>query len=240
MALFLFLGPKPRGLNFAEIYARGGRGLQRPTFRDLIPPWGHSPFGPGRGGTAPFRGGRSSRHRAVVPGRRARGAAGLGGGRWGTRGAGPAARSGPGAGTRRAMRAGGGARGAETGPCGRSSAGIGRLPGPGRRGGVWAKRGQIRAGAGARRRPSGGCTGRRRGRGAGAAALDAAAQHAVSGGVCRVWGAPRWRKQRGAPEKLFSLYKEARRSAGFSLSNQSCSGPITLCFRSGCFFGGAE
>ena len=190
MALFLFLGPKPRGLNFAEICTRGGRGLQRPTFRDLIPPWGHSPFRPGRGGTAPFRGGRSSRHRAVVPGRRVRGAAGLGGGRHGharsrASGAGGAGRRHTlgGAGPRRRVRAGRGNRAVWA-----RGAGIGRLPGLGRRGGVWAKRGQIRAGAGgAERRPSGGAVpGGGAGRGAGAAALDAAAQQAVSGGVCRV------------------------------------------------------
>ena len=149
MALFLFLGPKPRGLNFAEIYARGGRGLQRPTFRDLIPPLGAQPLRAG-----------PRRHSAVLG------------------------------------RAVAGAHGAVPG------AALGA--GPGRRAG------------------------------------SAAAQHAVSGGVCRVWGAPSPCGGAARRKGAFSLYKEARRSAGFSLSNQSCSGPITLCFRSGCFFGGAE
>ena len=39
--LFIF-GRLPRVPNFAEIYARVGRGLQPPDFRDLIPPWGHT------------------------------------------------------------------------------------------------------------------------------------------------------------------------------------------------------
>ena len=216
MALFLFLGPKPRGLNFAEIYARGGRGLQRPTFRDLIPPWEHSPSGPDRGGTAPFRAGRSPGHRKLCRGggrgaRRA-GADAIGG----TRGAGPTARAGPDGGA--------GALGAETGPCGRSGAGIGRLPGAGRRGGVWAKRGQIRAGAGG--------AGRRR---------WALRHSTLSPAACVGFGAhPSGASTAARRKSPFSLYKEARRSSGFSLSNQSCSEPITLCFRSGCFFGGAE
>ena len=39
--LFIF-GRLPRVPNFAEIYARVGRGLQPADFRDLIPPWGHT------------------------------------------------------------------------------------------------------------------------------------------------------------------------------------------------------
>lgn len=166
MALFLFLGPKPRGLNFAEIHARGGRGLQRPTFRDLIPPWGHSPFGPGRGGTASFRGGRSPVHRVDVPGRR-RGArrawAAVAGG---TRGAGPVARVGRRAGTRWALRAGGGADalGAETGPCGRAARGLGGCPGWGGAAACGPNAAKSGRGPGARSGgPAGGCTGRRRG-----------------------------------------------------------------------------
>ena len=174
MALFLFLGPKPRGLNFAEIYARGGRGLQRPTFRDLIPPWGHSPFGPGRGGTAPFRAGRSPGHRAAGPE-----AAGAGRGGHGRRVAG--AHAGPGRrrgrGWARAhaggARTGGGAGalGAETGPCRRDGAAGGRFPGPGRRaacGPNAAKSGWRARGAGAAAQ-GGLCRGRRgaRGRGGG-------------------------------------------------------------------------
>ena len=41
-ALFSFLGQLPRAPNFAEFYARGGRGLQPADFRDLIPPLGHT------------------------------------------------------------------------------------------------------------------------------------------------------------------------------------------------------
>lgn len=60
------------------------------------------------------------------------------------------------------------------------------------------------------------------------------------GGVCRV---SRDSVALGGSVRRKSLpaqYKEARRTTGAFLSNQSYSGPITLCFSSGCFFGGAE
>ena len=49
----LFFGAIPRVPNFAEIYARGGRGLLQTAPGDLIPPWGHTPGGAagGRGHT---------------------------------------------------------------------------------------------------------------------------------------------------------------------------------------------
>ena len=157
MALFLFLGPKPRGLNFAEIYARGGRGLQRPTFRDLIPPWGHSHVGPGRGGTAPFGAGRSPEHTGLC----------WGGGR-GARRAGAAGRRG------HTRSRGGGAGGAGRG---HTRAGRGRAAARAR----WARK-PGRVGAAARRaggspgRGGARCVGQTRpnpggGRGRGAAAL---------------------------------------------------------------------
>ena len=51
--VFSFLGAIPRVPNFAEIYARGGRGLLQTAPGDLIPPWGHTPGGAagGRGYT---------------------------------------------------------------------------------------------------------------------------------------------------------------------------------------------
>lgn len=201
LSLFCFLGPKPRVPNFAEIHARGGRGLQRPTFRDLIPPSGRAAATQRRSGP----GGRQGTGRLCRgDGRGGHGAAVAGG----TRGAGAAARSGPGAGTRGSERSRVAAQARRARKPGRVSAAARRAGGsPGRSG---ARRvGQTRpnpGGAGARR-PKGAVPG---------------------GGAARREGA-------------FSLYyKEARRSAGFSLSNQSCSIPITLCFRSDCFFGGAE
>ena len=169
MALFLFLGPKPRGLNFAEIYARGGRGLQRPTFRDLIPPWGHSLSGSGRGGTAPFRAGRAPEHTGLCRGRRARGAAGLGDGSPGAH-AEPGRRRGRGWARAHAggVRTGGGAGalGAETGPCRRDGAAGGRFPGPGRRAACGPNAAKSGRGPGrGGRRPKGGCAGGGAGRG---------------------------------------------------------------------------
>ena len=148
MALFLFLGPKPRGLNFAEIYARGGRGLQRPTFRDLIPPWGHSPVGPGRGGTAPFGAGRSPEHTGLC----------WGGGR-GARRAWAAGRRGH---TRsRGSGAGGAGRGHTRAGRGRAAARARWARKPGRVGAAAAAQGGC-AGGGARRGGRGGGPGARR------------------------------------------------------------------------------
>ena len=234
--LFCFFGAKPRGLNFAEFHARGGRGLQRPTFRDLIPPWGHSPFGPGRSGTAPFRGGRSPGHRAAVPGRRARSTAGLGGGRRGHTRSWPAARAGRCAGTRRAMRVGGArARWArKPGRVGEAARGLGGCPGRGGAAACGPNAAKSGRGPGARRRPSGGAVpggsgGARPGRRRWTLRHSALSPAACVGSGAHPGGAGSAARRKGA----FSLYKEARRSAGFSLSNQSCSGPITLCFRSG-------
>ena len=245
LSLFLFLEPKPRDLNFAEIHARGGRGLQRPTFRDLIPPWGHSPFGPGRG-TAPFRGVRSPEHTGLCRGggRRAqRAGADVA---EGTRGAGVAAWAEPGVGTRRR-----GEAGRRRGRAGRGNRAVsarrsgGRaVPRAGAARGVWAKRGHIRARAGAWR-PKGAVSGGGAWRGGGALGRGGgpgARRHSTLSVAACVGSGEHPGGAGGAArrEGAFSLYKEARRSAGFYLSNQSCSIPITLCFRLGCFFGGAE
>ena len=224
MALFLFLGPKPRGLNFAEIYARGGRGLQRPTFRDLIPPWGHSPVGPGRGGTAPSGAGRSPEHTGLCWG--------------GGRGARRAWVAGAGAHAGLGQRCEWGGAQAHAGEAGRAAARtrLARKPGRvGARRGDWAV---ARAGAacgpnaaksgrgpGARRRPSGGAV-PGGGGGAGPGRRRWTLRHSkLSPAACVGSGAHPGGAGTSARRKSpFSLYKEARRSAGFSLSNQGCSG----------------
>ena len=54
--VFSFLGAIPRVPNFAEIYARGGRGLLQTVPWDLIPPGGHTPGGAAGGSGTPWRG----------------------------------------------------------------------------------------------------------------------------------------------------------------------------------------
>lgn len=238
LALFCFFGQNP-GARILRKFTREGTAVSSAPLLGICPPLGHSPFGPGRGDTAPFRAGRSPEHSGLCGARRAWAAVA-----GGTRGAGAAAQARPGAGTR--WRGGAGRR---RGRAGRGNRAVwarrrgGRaVPRAGAARGVWAKRGQIRAGGPGRGGgPRGLCRGGAAlGAGPGRRAGSAAAQHAVSGGVCRVWETPSPCGTAARREGAFSLYKEARRSAGFCLSNQSCSGLIILCFRSGCFSGGAE
>lgn len=166
---FCFLGPKPRVPNFAEIHASGGRGLQRPTFRDLIPPLGAQPLRAG------------PRRHSAVPGRAVAGAHGAvpGAGRGGLGRRSPGALAEPGQrhGRGRARAHAGGAGpgggagvlGAETGPCGRSGAAGGRFPGPGRRAACGPNAAKSGRGPGrGGRRPKGAVPGCGAGRGGGA------------------------------------------------------------------------
>ena len=139
LALFCFFGQNP-GARILRKFTREGTAVSSAPLLGICPPLGHSPFGPGRGDTAPFRAGRSPEHSGLCGARRAWAAVA-----GGTRGAGAAAQARP------------GALGAETGPCGRGGRAV---PRAGAARGVWAKRGQIRAGgAGARRRPTGAVSG---------------------------------------------------------------------------------
>ena len=150
--LFAVLGAIPRVPNFAEIYARGGRGLLQTASWDLIPPWGHTPGGaaggreytlvragriPGAAGT-PLGGRQGPGRRGRLPsgGHTGRGAVAVSAGH--RRGARWAA----------ARRKNGAARlGGHAGPVAGADARAGRSPAAGRRGGTRGKRGQIRRAA---------------------------------------------------------------------------------------------
>ena len=157
LALFCFFGQNP-GARILRKFTREGTAVSSAPLLGICPPLGHSPFGPGRGDTAPFRAGRSPEHSGLCGARRAWAAVA-----GGTRGAGAAAQARP------------GALGAETGPCGRGGAAGGRFPGPGRRaacGPNAAKSGRGGRGAAA---AQGGCVGGgggSAGRGAGAAGRE--------------------------------------------------------------------
>lgn len=141
LALFCFFGQNP-GARILRKFTREGTAVSSAPLLGICPPLGHSPFGPGRGDTAPFRAGRSPEHSGLCGARRAWAAVA-----GGTRGAGAAAQARP------------GALGAETGPCGRGGAAGGRFPGPGRRaacGPNAAKSGRGGRGAAA---AQGGCVG---------------------------------------------------------------------------------
>lgn len=220
---------------------RGGRGLQPVTPRDWSPPGGTPP----RAGPAgrPSRGQPDGRARAGPSGRRGGGAAHFRG-RGGRRGPGPAVlpaagafpgrgrrtrRCAPGRRQRRRFRANVG-----------RFPGAGRFPGRGRRGRTWGVSGPH-GGALPGRRACGG-RGRRRGGVCPGGGPGAARRRitAFPGGVCRVCRDSVALGGSARRKSLPAQYKEARRTADAFLSNQSYSGPITLCFSSGCFFGGAE
>ena len=241
-AFFVF-GAKTPGPEFRGNSRERGPRSPAPHFQGFDPPLGTQPLRAGPRWHSAVPGRAVAEARGSCAGAAVRGAAGLGGGRCGhTR----SRASGAGGAVRRhtpgdAGRGRAGALARKPGCVSEEARGLGGRPGRGGAAACGPNAAKSGRGPGARRRPSeGGVPGG--GGGAGPGRRRWTLRHSkLSPAACvGSWAHPGGAGSAARRKGAFSLYKEARRSAGFSLSNQSCSGPITLCFRSGCFFGGAE